>query len=74
VPETKINRSFEVLGYDFMVDTDFNPTLIEVNSNPCLEFASPMLEELITGLFDHTFRVALDPLFPPPKVENRYLR
>ena len=28
--------SFEVLGYDFMLDEDYNPWLIEINTNPCL--------------------------------------
>jgi hypothetical protein len=28
---------FELFGYDFILDEDFNPWLIEVNTNPCLE-------------------------------------
>ena len=33
--------SFEIFGYDFMIDEEFKPWLIEVNTNPCLELASP---------------------------------
>ena len=35
----KNNRKFcmEIFGYDFMVDKQMNPWLIEVNTNPCLE-------------------------------------
>lgn len=28
--------SFELFGLDFLVDTNFNPWLLEVNTNPCL--------------------------------------
>jgi hypothetical protein len=63
---TCINNSFELLGYDFMIDDTFKSTLIEINSNPCLEFACPLLTEIITDVIEHTFRIAIDPLFPPP--------
>ncbi len=29
--------SFEIFGYDFMIDETGHPWLIEVNTNPCLE-------------------------------------
>lgn len=35
---------FELFGYDFIVDGDFAPWLIEVNTNPCLEESSKLLE------------------------------
>jgi len=31
---------FELFGYDFMIDTDLNVWLIEVNQNPCLSTLS----------------------------------
>jgi tubulin monoglycylase TTLL3/8 len=30
-------NSFEIFGYDFMVDTNYNVWLIEVNSSPSME-------------------------------------
>jgi len=69
--DTCIDNSFELLGYDYMVDVDFRPTLIEVNSNPCLEFACPLLTSVISDVIEHTFRTAVDPLFPPPPVGVR---
>jgi hypothetical protein len=48
----KINQQdrkycFEIFGYDFILDEEANPWLIEVNTNPCIEEASPLLEELL---------------------------
>lgn len=34
---------FELFGYDFIVDADYESWLIEVNTNPCLEESSPLL-------------------------------
>lgn len=35
---------FELFGYDFLIDNEFETWLIEVNTNPCLEESSPLLE------------------------------
>jgi len=69
--KTQINKSFELLGYDFMVDSAFKPTLIEINSNPCLEFVNGFLEDLITTLLDNLFRQGLDSFFPYPSEDSR---
>lgn len=61
-----INKSFELLGYDYMVNEDFDPVLIEINSNPCLEFACPLLTDIISALIENVVKVALDPVFVPP--------
>ena len=39
--------SFEIFGFDFIIDENFNTWLIEVNTNPCLEESSPLLAMLI---------------------------
>jgi hypothetical protein len=31
---------FEIFGYDYIIDNDFNVWLIEVNTNPCIEESS----------------------------------
>ena len=56
-------HSFELLGYDFMIDTDFKPWLIEVNTNPCLETNCSELVRIISSLLDNTLAVAVDPIF-----------
>ena len=58
-------HSFEVFGYDFMIDEDFRVYLIEANTNPCLELSCPLLARIIPAMLDNAFRIALDPLFPP---------
>jgi hypothetical protein len=64
--DTFINKSFELLGYDFMVDANFDSTLIEINSNPSLDMSGSVLEELIPRMLENTFHLSIDALMPPP--------
>lgn len=67
-----VERSFEVLGYDFMVkECDFSPVLIEINSNPCLEYVSPMIENIISSMVSGVFMTAVDSVYPPPAEGSR---
>lgn len=52
----RLTNSFEIMGYDFMLDDNFKLSLIEVNTNPCLETESPLLARIIPDLIDNTFR------------------
>ena len=65
-PRRRVN-TFEVYGYDFMLDDDFKPYLIEVNTNPCLDLACPLLARLIPTMMENALRIAVDPIFPPPE-------
>jgi tubulin polyglutamylase TTLL1/tubulin monoglycylase TTLL3/8 len=40
-------HNFELFGLDFMINDSFEPFLIEVNTNPCLELSCPLLSRLI---------------------------
>jgi tubulin--tyrosine ligase len=60
------HHTFEIFGFDFMLDEDFKVYLIEVNTNPCLETTCPILSKIITDMVDNAFKVAIDPLYPPP--------
>ena len=78
----EMSQSFEILGYDFLVDSEFKVWLLEVSSNPCLETNSPVLSKIIPAMVENSLRIALDPMFHvPTKVksgsnqrffENRY--
>ena len=37
----------EMFGYDFMVDTNFNVWLIEVNSSPCMEHSTKVTGSMV---------------------------
>ena len=64
-PERK-SSNFELYGLDFIIDSKFKPYLIEINANPCLDTSSSLLNRIVPTLIEHTFRVGLDALFPPP--------
>ena len=82
-PDRK-NFSFEIFGFDFMIDENFTIYLIEANTNPCLETNSAILSRIIPIMLDNSFRIAVDPLLPPPNLnfkrahealhENRYIQ
>ena len=42
VQEYPVNRakSFELFGYDVMIDSELNPWLIEVNSSPSMDYST----------------------------------
>ncbi|TNV86406.1 hypothetical protein FGO68_gene17718 [Halteria grandinella] len=72
VDPNKRCHSFEIFGYDFMLDSNFQVYLIEVNTNPCIETSQcPILQRVITDMLDSGFRIAVDPLFPPPNFQKR---
>jgi tubulin polyglutamylase TTLL1/tubulin monoglycylase TTLL3/8 len=62
---------FEQFGYDFMVSESFEVSLLEVNSNPCLEFSAPFLEQNLPNMIEEVFQKALDPIFPPRSARHR---
>lgn len=64
-PERRTN-TFEIFGYDFMIDDEYNILMIEANTNPCLEICCPLLARIIPNMLDSAFKIAIDPLFPPP--------
>jgi len=70
IDPSRRNCSFEIYGYDFMIDEDLKPWLIEVNTNPCLELSSPYLARLIPAMLENAIKIAVDPLFPPPPIPN----
>ena len=66
----------EIFGYDFILDENLNPWLIEVNTNPCLEESSKLLKMLISRMVDDALKLTVDVIFPPrkqrllPKIEE----
>ena len=58
--------SFEIFGYDFMIDDKMHVWLIEWNTNPWLETSSLHLARIIPSVIDNALSIAVDPMFPEP--------
>jgi len=56
-------NTFELLGYDFILDEDLNTILIEVNTNPCLEESNTLLRHMIPRMIDDCLNITMDPVF-----------
>ena len=54
---------FEIYGYDFILDTNFAPFLLEINTNPGLEESSPLIKMLVPRMIDDAFRLTIDKMF-----------
>ena len=65
-------HSFEVFGYDFLLDSDLKPWLLEVNTNPCLELSSPHLARIIPNMIENALRIAIDPVFQEPTSHSKH--
>ena len=62
---------FELFGYDFILDEDFNSWLIEVNTNPCLEESSDLLKRLLPRMIEDMLRLTVDVVFPKNSIRKR---
>ena len=61
----KINQngstfSFEIFGYDFIMDSELNIYLLEINTNPGLEESSPLIKILVPRMLDDALRLTID--------------
>lgn len=46
-------NSFEIFGFDFMIDEEFKVWLIEINSSPTMEYSTPVTTKIVQkGLYD----------------------
>ncbi|XP_022786949.1 uncharacterized protein LOC111327109 isoform X2 [Stylophora pistillata] len=65
--------TFDLLGFDFLIDDNFNVWLLEVNINPALHTNCQVLMDLLPGVVDETLKLVIEindktkrrsPLFP----------
>jgi len=66
----KRRYTFELFGYDFIVDESFNMWLIEVNTNPCIEESSKILESYLPRMVEDMLKLSVDLVFPKIKKKN----
>jgi hypothetical protein len=62
--------TFELLGYDFILDELLNTILIEVNTNPCLEESNKLLKCMLPRMIDDMLNVVSDPIFNQAHIYN----
>jgi hypothetical protein len=53
-----------------MIDDNFVPWLIEINTNPCIETGCEILQEIIPDLLENVVKICVDTVFPPPRLEE----
>ena len=53
-------NSFELFGYDFMIDSNMNPWLIEVNSSPSMDTSTPVTKRLVKLVLEDCVKVIVD--------------
>ena len=61
--KTKNVLCFEIFGYDFIIDKNFKPWILEINNNPGLGISSPLIQKLIPRMLDDAFRLTIDKVF-----------
>lgn len=62
--------TFELFGYDFILDEDFNIWLIEVNTNPCIEESSQLLKVLLPRMIEDMLKLTVDKVFPKKAIKR----
>ncbi|KAL4474395.1 hypothetical protein ABPG72_010690 [Tetrahymena utriculariae] len=66
--------AFQTFSIDFLIDELGQVWLNDVESAPQYsQFFGYSLQKLAFSLIDHTFQIAVDPLFPPPHFPISYL-
>ena len=53
-------NSFELYGYDFMIDENLNSWLIEVNSSPAMDYSTDVTETLVKAVLHDIVKVTVD--------------
>ena len=56
--------SFQIFGYDFIIDKEYNPWILEINDNPGLEISSELISHLVPRMIDDALRLTIDKVFP----------
>lgn len=49
-----------MIGYDFMIDENMSPWLIEINSSPSMDYSTPVTRRLVKMVLEDTVKVIVD--------------
>jgi len=61
---------FELMGYDFLLDEEFNVFLIEINTNPGLEISSEIIKILVPRMIDDALRLTVDDVLQSDYIQD----
>jgi hypothetical protein len=64
-------NSCELYGYDLMVDSNYNPWLIEVNSSPDMCYTTHVTERLVKLVLEDVVKVLVDYNLAPSSEKKR---
>ncbi|CAM9937410.1 unnamed protein product, partial [Hapterophycus canaliculatus] len=53
-------NSWELYGYDFMVDDQYKPWLIEINSSPACDYSTKVTEQYVQAALTDLLKVTVD--------------
>lgn len=56
-------NSFELLGYDFMIDAELKPWLIEINTSPAMDYSTDVTKVLVKRVLKDCLQVVFDRKF-----------
>lgn len=73
-PIHPLKKNFELFGLDFMIDGENDVWFIEANTNPALSTGNSYLDQLIPRMLDDSWKLTLDRLFPPPKLDSELVK
>lgn len=60
--------TYELFGFDFLIDEDYRIWLIEVNTNPHLGMPNDYMKELVPRMMNDMCKLVLDPVYEPRTV------
>lgn len=67
-----LKNSLETFGFDFLVDSDYQVKLLEVNAFPDFKQTGDDLKNLIDELFDDVVSICVRPMFNLPPLHHQH--
>lgn len=58
-------NTFQLVGFDFLIDEDFRVWLIEVNDNPYLGYSNANMAILVPQMISDMFKLTVDNKYTP---------